>query len=72
MPLSTALIRGNTGIATVRLLDRLGSPIAANLHTVKIEAQGGYLVDASGKKVKQMTMDIMEPAFPIAIGSNTP
>ena len=44
----------------VRLQDRLGNPIAADIHTLNLEISGGYIQDITGEKKTSMMMDIME------------
>ncbi len=72
VPISSALVKGTSTLAMVRLLDRLGNPVSANLHTLKLDITGGYMVDASGDKKSSMSMDIIESQVPIVIGSDSP
>ncbi len=40
VPISSALVKGATTVAMVRLLDRLGNPTSPNLHTLKLDITG--------------------------------
>lgn len=70
VPISSALVRGTRTLANIRLLDRLGNPISPDVHSLKVDITGGYLVDANGEKRTTMKMDIMEGQIPIVIGSD--
>lgn len=72
VPLSSALIRGNTTLATIRLLDRLSNPISPALHSLDIKVSGGYIVDINGDKKTGIQMDSIEAQMPILIGSDSP
>lgn len=64
------MVRGTRTLANIRLLDRLGNPISPDVHSLKVDITGGYLVDANGEKRTTMKMDIMEGQIPIVIGSD--
>ncbi len=66
-PVSSALVRGAHTLAMIRLLDRLGNPITPDLHSLKVEVSGGYIVDSSGEKRTSMSMDIMESQVPLLL-----
>ncbi len=70
VPISSALIRGNTTLATVRLLDRLGNFISPTLHDLSLNITGGYIVDPTGVKKTNIRMDVIESQIPIIIGSD--
>ncbi len=72
VPLSSALIRGNSTLATVRLLDGRGNPISPTLHSVDLTISGGYIVDVNGVKKTVINMDSIESQMPILIGSDSP
>ncbi len=44
----------------VRLQDRLGNPIAADIHSLDLEISGGYFQDSTGTKKTSLSMDVME------------
>jgi len=52
-------------------LDRLGNPASPDVHNLKIDITGGYLVDGNGEKRTTMSMDIMESQIPVIIGSDS-
>ncbi|MBC7503535.1 VCBS repeat-containing protein [Candidatus Gracilibacteria bacterium] len=70
-PVSSALVRGTSTLAMIRLLDRLSNPTSPDLHTLRLDISGGYLVDANGDKKTSMSMDIMESQIPVILGSDT-
>lgn len=72
VPISSALVRGASTIAMVRLLDRLGNPISPNVHTLKLDITDGYIIDPSGAKKTGINMDIIESQIPILIGADSP
>ena len=37
LPLSSALVKGEKNLATLRLLDRLGNQISPELHSLKVD-----------------------------------
>ena len=69
-PISSALVRGTHTIAMVRLLDRLGNPISPDLHTLRLDVSGGYMIDANGERKTSMNMDIMESQIPVILSSD--
>ncbi len=70
-PISSALVRGTRTIAMVRLLDRLGNPISPDLHALRLDVSGGYMIDANGERKTSMNMDIMESQIPVILSSDT-
>lgn len=67
VPISSALVKGTTTLAMVRLLDRLGNATSPSVHTLKLDITGGYIVDLNGDKKTTMSMDIIESEIPVLI-----
>ncbi len=72
IPISSALVRWTKTLAMIRLLDRLGNPTSPEVHSLKLDIAGWYIVDSNGEKKTNMNIDIMESQIPIILGADSP
>lgn len=67
VPISSVLVSGSRTLAMIRLLDRLNNPITPDLHSLTLRVTGGYILDSTGVKKTNMTLDVMESQIPIIV-----
>lgn len=70
-PISSSLVVGASSVSILRLMDRTWNLLDASLHSIDIEADGGYFIDTSGNHVTQLHLDALESERLIEFGSDT-
>lgn len=65
--MSSAFIRESNTIVYLRLRDALGNPVAPDLYSVDLTADGGYFILADGSKRTTLHIDATESEIPLTV-----